>query len=86
VGQKAANLLGLHDMSGNVWEWCWDWSISTGTVTDPSGASSGATRVMRGGSWSYMVSGCTVSARGNNPPDFWNDDIGFRVCESVPAE
>jgi len=81
VASKTANELGLYDMSGNVWEWTWDWHAAypTGTQTDYRGAASGSARVIRGGSWSSDASGCTVANRGNVNPYHRYYYFGFRV-------
>jgi len=57
VGKKAPNGLGIYDMSGNVFEWCWDWfgSYTSTAKTDPTGVFSDGRRVLRGGSWFYSV-------------------------------
>ena len=88
VGKRAANKLGIYDMSGNVAEWCWDRysaTLSSGSVNDPTGSTSSADtkRVLRGGFWSKTaekaVYECMTGKRENDTASAAYQSIGFRL-------
>ena len=90
VGYFAPNGYGLYDMSGNAWQWVWDWGTVryqniNGVQFDPTGMETGQNRVFRGGSWLTVVNSTVVASRYiGYPPTTAFDDIGFRIARKAP--
>jgi len=87
VGQKRSNAWGLYDMHGNVWEWVQDWYDSayygSSPGVDPSGASSGLDRVLRGGGWHLPAEYARAAIRFNNTPGYRINYLGFRLVRTA---
>jgi len=94
VGEKPPNSLGLYDMHGNVWEWCWDYVtyggdnyyVNPATDTNPLGLGSGNRRAERGGSWKSPAYRVTSSYRERYQPQNSGNDLGFRVIRTFNDE
>ena len=85
VKKKLPNGYGLYDMSGNVFEWCWDWyeKYAGEDAIDPTGVASGSYRVYRGGSWNIVLSSCRTSGRGGISSKSTDNSLGFRLVRTV---
>ena len=83
VGRFTANAFGLHDMLGNAYEWCEDWSgeeyYANSPTEDPQGPATGTTRVQRGGSWIHFPRSTRTASHSSHEPDYPSSNFGFRV-------
>ena len=88
VKTKQANDRGLYDLSGNVWEWVWDWYLANYEslpAIDPIGPGTGSSRVARGGSWaSPEPRFMRVAARTSSTPTIFYSGWGIRLARSLP--
>ncbi len=86
VCTKTANSLGIYDITGNVFEWCWDWCDSINPTTGSAGPDSGTYRSFRGGSWQcgpFLSDDYTLYRRAGIVPQDHCGDIGFRVVRNA---
>ena len=85
VGTFPANGYGLHDLVGNVWQWCWDWEgvENPPTAINPRGPATGTYRVLRGGSWKHDAVRSRTTSYSSGDPSSYADFIGFRPVRTL---
>ncbi|MGB4260670.1 MAG: SUMF1/EgtB/PvdO family nonheme iron enzyme, partial [Candidatus Cloacimonas acidaminovorans] len=74
-----------YDLSGNVFEWCWDYYdiYKKDKQVHPKGAEKGVYRIARGGSLNSDIDACSSTARGGFAPNFKGNNLGFRIVRNV---